>query len=68
MSRQLENPHSITPAIIPVMLSSDPLSSEKQERVCQDIQELKQRWQHHQDEIRKQATLNNESDDVNRIT
>lgn len=50
------------------MLSSDPLSSEKQERVCQDIQELKQRWQHHQDEIRKQATLTNESDDVNRIT
>jgi hypothetical protein len=50
------------------MLSSDPLSSEKQERVCQDIQELKQGWQHHQDEIRQQATLTNESDDVNRIT
>lgn len=68
MSRQLENPHSITPAIIPVMLSSAPLSPEKQERVRQEIQVSKQRRQHYLDKIRKQAVLTTGSDKVNRIT
>lgn len=68
MRRKDHDVRSITPAIIPVRLSSEPLSPEKQERLRQELQEIKQRRQHYLDEIRMQAVLTTRSDNVNRIT
>jgi len=49
MSRQLDSPRSITPAIIHVHLSAEPLSPKKQEQVRQKVRKILKRRQHYVD-------------------
>lgn len=65
MSRQDDSPRSITPAIIHVCFSSEPLTPETQPEVHQEIQDVRKRRQYYVDEIRRQARLIIESDDLN---
>ncbi|ALA60650.1 hypothetical protein NITMOv2_4273 [Nitrospira moscoviensis] len=58
MSRQDDSPLSITPAIIHVRLSSEPLSPEKQEHVRQEVREILKRRQHYVDLARGQLRFN----------
>ncbi|CAE6794106.1 conserved hypothetical protein [Nitrospira defluvii] len=57
MSRQLDSPCSITPAIIHVHLSAEPISPQKQEQVRQEVQEILKRRQHYVDLARGQLSF-----------
>ncbi|ALA56553.1 hypothetical protein NITMOv2_4669 [Nitrospira moscoviensis] len=53
MSRQQDSPRNLTPAIIHVRLSAEPLSPQKQEQVRQEVQEILKRRQHYLDLARR---------------
>ncbi|ULA65505.1 MAG: hypothetical protein LZF86_210110 [Nitrospira sp.] len=58
MSRQQDSPRNLTPAIIHVRLSAEPLSPQKQEQVRQEVQEILKRRQHYLDLARRQHHSN----------